>query len=85
MKTAQGHEVDFLATAANGSMQLIQVSADLSKPDTFEREVRSLLGAAAEFPQPKKILITESQPPRGQAIQNDVELVPAWRWLLHPL
>lgn len=85
VKTTQGHEVDFLATAPDGGTQLIQVASDLGKAETFEREVRSLLGAAAEFPEAKKVLIAESQPPRGQAIPNDVELVPAWRWLLHPV
>ena len=84
VKTAQGHEVDFLATTADGSTQLIQLASDLSNRETFEREVRALLGAASEFPEAQKVLISESQPPRGTALPNDVKLVPTWRWLLHP-
>ncbi len=85
VKTAQGHEVDFLATAQDGGTQLIQVAADIGKADTLEREIRALLGAAVEFPQAQKILISDSQPPRGAVIPDDVKLLPAWRWLLHPV
>lgn len=84
VKTAQGHEVDFLATAQDGRAQLIQVASDLGKQETLEREVRALLGAAEEFPHAQKILIAESQPPRGAVIPSDVRLMSAWRWLLHP-
>lgn len=84
VKTTQGHEVDFLATAPDGSTQLIQVAADIGKMETFEREVRALLGATAEFPEAQKILISETQPPRGAIIPQEVKLLPAWRWLLHP-
>ncbi len=85
VKTQKGHEVDFLANAQDGHEQLIQVASELGKPETFEREVRALLGAGTEFPQAQKILIAETQPPRGAVLPSDVKLVPAWRWLLHPL
>jgi hypothetical protein len=84
VKTPQGHEVDFLATAPDGSTQLIQVASDIGTTQTFEREIRALLGAAADFPQTKKILISENQPPGGAVIPGEVKWLPAWRWLLHP-
>ena len=84
VKTTQGYEVDFLATAQDGRTLLIQVTSDLGKQETFEREIRALLGAAADFPQSQKILIAENQPPRGVVIPADVKLMPAWSWLLHP-
>jgi predicted AAA+ superfamily ATPase len=59
VKTAQGHEVDFLATAPDGSTQLIQVTSELDEMETFAREVRALQGAAPDFPQAKKLLISE--------------------------
>jgi predicted AAA+ superfamily ATPase len=84
VKTPQGHEVDFLATAPDGSTQLIQVASDIAKTQTFEREIRALIGAAEDFPHTQKILISENQPPRGAVIPEEVKWLPAWRWLLHP-
>ncbi len=84
VKTAQGHEVDFLATSADGSTQLIQVAADIGNAATFEREIRALLGAAGEFPAARKILIAEGTPPRSAVIPEAIEILPMWRWLLDP-
>ena len=82
VRTAHGHEVDFLATETDGSTQLIQVAAEIGEKPTFEREVRALLGAAAEFPAARRILISEGLPPRGSNVPEGVEVVQAWRWLL---
>lgn len=38
-------EVDFLATAPEGSAQLIQVAAEIGNRETFERKIRALQGA----------------------------------------
>jgi hypothetical protein len=40
VKTAQGHEVDFLSTSADGSTELIQVAAEVGNAATFDREIR---------------------------------------------
>ena len=45
--TRSGHEVDFLARAANQPPWLIQVCADLSHPDTRARCGRSSRSEAA--------------------------------------
>gem|GEM_PF-3722476 len=45
VKTVQGHEVDFLATQSDGGTQLIQVAATIENESTFQREIRSLVGA----------------------------------------
>ena len=82
VKTAQGHEVDFLATAFDGSRCLVQVAADISARATFDREVRSLVEAGAAFPDARRILLTENAPPRGATLPDGVERLPVWRWLL---
>lgn len=46
VKTADGHEVDFLVRYPAGGAQLLQVCADPSDPATLERELRSLAAAA---------------------------------------
>lgn len=84
VKTAQGHEVDFLATSVDGSTQLIQVAAEIGNVATFEREIRALQGAAAEFPAARKVLIAEGTPPRDASMPKGIELLPMWRWLIDP-
>jgi len=82
VKTADGHEVDFLATAFDGSQRLVQVASDISEAATFGRELRALAGAAAEFPEAGRILLAETDPPRGADMPDGVRLIPVWRWLL---
>jgi len=82
VKTKEGHEVDFLATMFDGSRCLIQVSADVTSPATFEREVRPLVGTAATFPDARRLLLTESELPRGVVIPAGIEHLRIWRWLL---
>jgi uncharacterized protein len=82
VKTADGHEVDFLATAYDGSQRLVQVASDITETATFDRELRALAGAAVEFPQAELILLAETDPPRKTEMPAGVRLVPVWRWLL---
>ncbi len=82
VKTVQGYEVDFLVTESSGDTQLIQVAADVENESTFEREIRSLVGASKEFPEAKKILLVEDAPPRGFRFTEGVEVMPIWQWLL---
>lgn len=82
VKTADGHEVDFLATAFDGSQRLVQVASDISEAATFGRELRALAGAAAEFPEAGRILLAETAPPSGADMPDGVRLIPVWRWLL---
>lgn len=82
VKTADGFEVDFLATSHDGRQRLIQVASEVSTRATFEREVRALASAAAEFPCAQRLLLTETHPPRGVSLPDGIELQPVWRWLL---
>ena len=84
VKTSQGHEVDFLATQSDGSSQIIQVASDIQNEATLQREIRSLVGASAEFPEARKILLTEDMPARGLNLPEGIEVFPLWQWLLRP-
>lgn len=55
VKPADGHEVDFLATAYDGAQRLVRVASDVSEAAIFGRELRALAGAAEEFPRFAKI------------------------------
>lgn len=81
VKTARGGEVDFLATHYDGARTLIQVAADLANPPTLNREIQSLVEAAADFPDARRVLLYETVPPRGVPVPDGIEAIPVWRWL----
>ncbi len=82
VKTANGFEVDFLARHTDGGEELIQVCASIDDPDTREREIRSLQESAKEHPRAKpRILTLESRLPYP-AIPKEIEVMPAWAWMM---
>ncbi len=82
VKTESGYEVDFLTTEYDGTERLVQVASDISETNTFNREIRALTEAALEFPKAKKLLLTETNPPRNAIVPEDIHVMPVWRWLL---
>lgn len=82
VKTPSGHEVDFLATARDGSTLLVQVTADVLDPKTLERELRALEGAREEFPDAEPLLLLGSDLPTGIKLPKGVRAATIWRWLL---
>ena len=82
VRTPEGWEVDFLARAAAGGTELIQVCADLSDAATAARECRALEAAGRLFPRARKWLLTATrdglpaEPPAGTEVQT------AGEWLL---
>ncbi|MEO6595929.1 MAG: ATP-binding protein [Planctomycetota bacterium] len=82
VKTEAGLEVDFLATARDGSQQLIQVANDIRDPATRERELRALADAAATYPDAGQLLLIGGEAPRSAVIPETVEVEMVWRWLL---
>ena len=84
VRTPEGYEVDFLARRAGGSMELVQVCADLSDPATAHRELRALTAAGARFPHARKRLLTLTRDSIPAALPADVEAQPAYEWLLTP-
>lgn len=82
VKTIGGYEVDFLATDHAGCQRLVQVASDISDPANFQQELRALASAAAEFPEAERILLAETDPPKGATMPDGVRLIAVWRWLL---
>ncbi|WP_058938513.1 hypothetical protein [Thermococcus celericrescens] len=60
------------------SEELIQVSYDVSDPETFGREVRALKKAMCEFGIKRARLITWDV----EKSVDGVEIIPLWRFLL---
>jgi predicted AAA+ superfamily ATPase len=82
VKTPSGHEVDFLATARDGSTQLVQVTADVLDPKTLERELRALEGAREEFPDAEPLLLLGNEQTAAGRLPKGVRSATIWRWLL---
>lgn len=81
VRTAQGYEVDFLATRYDGQTTLIQVCTDINDKATFERETRALQEAQAEHPAAQCLLIVMEPPTRPVDIPG-IQIVLAVDWLL---
>ncbi|MBI5488505.1 MAG: ATP-binding protein [Deltaproteobacteria bacterium] len=84
VRTAEGHEVDFLARHADGRTELIQVCADASGGDTASRELRALTEARRQFPKARATLLTASRAGLPPSVPSGVKAEPAWVWLLRP-
>jgi hypothetical protein len=82
VRTLEGYEVDFLARHPGGGMELIQVCADATGPQTTQRELRALAGAGKAFPRAKRRLLTLTRDGLPKELPPDVIAEPAYAWLL---
>jgi predicted AAA+ superfamily ATPase len=81
VRTAGGHEIDFLARFPGGRQELIQVCSSLEDPGTRARELRALAGAGHEHPRAKKRIVTLT-PGLASELPHDVIVDDAAAWLL---
>ena len=80
VKTKDGFETDFFArNKATGDVKLVQVCWDVSNKKTFERELRGLKNAMAEFGIASGTIVTWDE---EMVIEDGINIVPAWKWLL---
>ena len=82
------HEVDFLVSDERGKpIAAIQVSMEISHPDTLRRELEPLVSTARYFGTQQNHIITVNQEQRFDKDGVAVHALPAWQWLLqdHPL
>jgi predicted AAA+ superfamily ATPase len=78
--TKSGQEVDFVfRSAQDKSLQLIQVCWTLQSAQTRQRELSALRAAMNEVGAEKATLVTWLD---DMQLAEDVETIPAWRWLL---
>ncbi|EKD39954.1 MAG: hypothetical protein ACD_75C00229G0003, partial [uncultured bacterium] len=81
VRTAGGFEVDFHLRHVDGREELIQVSADIDRRETLEREIRALREAIVDFPASRPLLITLAVPAHTE-LPDEIEVVTARDWLL---
>ncbi len=65
-----------------GEKQLINVSVDISNPDTFEREINSLTEGMEFIGVNKSILITKEREGSMNVGDKLINFIPLWKWLL---
>ena len=81
-RTVAGNEVDFHAVDAMGKIWLIQSCADASEPETFEREVRSLVEAKSQYPEAEAVLLLLAPLPKGFKMPGEICCKDAIQWFL---
>lgn len=79
--TQSGYEVDFVAEYPDKSMDIIQVSADVSNRVTRNRECRALEEASFSLPNARFILINLREEAELDVGNIRVNMIPAWKWL----
>lgn len=77
-------EVDFLVRFNEQITAAIQVSRDISRIETREREVKSLVNIHRSLGTEHLYLITDSLEEEIRVEQLTVRVVPLWKWLLNP-
>lgn len=82
VKTAEGHEVDFLARYHDGSQELVQVCADHGAPGVLEREVRALEEAGKEHRRAAKRLLVMSVDQSLAGLPKGIVAEAASTWML---
>lgn len=81
-KSGKGEEVDFLIMDKGEAAQLIQVSVDISRLDTRDREVRSLIKGMKHFGLMRGLILTHESEEIIKHNGYEIEVKPVWKWLL---
>jgi predicted AAA+ superfamily ATPase len=63
--------------------QLINVALNVSRSETYEREIAGLQWAAARMPHARRILVVQETPDRE--VPKGIEVIEAWRYLLEDI
>jgi predicted AAA+ superfamily ATPase len=82
-RNTKGEEVDFVVLETENSQvhQLIQVSYDISLPDTREREIRALKKGMKHFGLKQGIILTANQEESIIEGEFEINLIPITKWI----
>ena len=88
-KNPEKEEVDFIVKNNEKIGQLIQVSYDISDPETKKREIKSLLKASKDLKCNNLLLISKDYSKEENlgwfGIKRKIKFIPLWKWLLENL
>ena len=82
--TAAGTEVDFIVgdPETDQATQLLQVCADMRRPETRTRELHALVDAMQETGLKESTIVTMHDSEEITAESGVIHVVPAWAWML---
>jgi uncharacterized protein len=72
-------EIDLVVNPEQPEL-LVNVAAQIDRPEVYEREIGGLEWAAGRMPRPKRILVVQEIPARD--MPKGIEVIEAWRYLL---
>ena len=79
----QGHtECDFVVQRESTVTELIQVTWDMTNPDTRQREINGLLDAAQATGCHSLTIITQNEETTFTENEQTICVIPAWKWML---
>ena len=81
-KDVNHREVDFLIKENMKVKQLIQVCWEVNRPQTKNREIRSLLKAMKEFNLEEGLIITDDYEAGENIKGKRINYIPLWKWYL---
>lgn len=81
-KDVNHREVDFLIKENLKVKQLIQVCWEVNRPETKNREIRSLLKAMKEFNLEEGLIITDDYEAEENIKGKKINYIPLWEWYL---
>lgn len=81
-KSAGGYEADFVVCRHNVVEEIYQVSYDISKEKTRQREIRGLLAASKETRCDNLFLITDFHREEVSTDSKLIKILPAYDWLI---
>ncbi len=81
-KNDRGYEADFVVCKNNKVEEIYQVSYDLSKESTREREIRGLMAASKDTKCDNLYLITDFRREDVMVDGKLVKIIPAYEWML---
>jgi len=81
-KSTQGYEVDFVIREGLAIKEIIQVTYELNKETTKDREVRGLVALARESGLDHGLIITKEFDKVETVDGIKVNFMPLWKWLL---
>ncbi len=81
-KDRAGRETDFVITDSLKPIKLIQVSYDISRPETMKREIKGLLKSMEEFSINEGLIITGFYSGEESYGDKHIKFVPLYEWLL---
>ena len=82
-KTKGGREVDFVVQGPDRSRGLVQVCESMANPQTRKREITALSEAMAELKLSEGTIVTRGEDERISVDSGNIDVVPAWRFLLN--